>query len=61
MSNNRGHVNEVYILHMEVNNGNKSDITKKIEKNKVIQKWWIYYYEKSTLKRLGFNKPSSGL
>ena len=26
---------------MEVNNGNKSDSMKKIEK--VIQKWWIYY------------------
>ena len=31
-----------------------------IEK-KVIRKWWIYFDGKSTLKRFGFDKPSSGL
>ena len=30
-------------------------------KNQVIQKWWIYYEWKSTFKRFGFCKPSSGL
>ena len=45
---------------MEVNNGNKSDSMKKIEKQSN-QKWWIYYNGKSTLKRFSFNKPSSGL
>ena len=34
----------------KVNNGNKSDSMKKI----VIQKWWIYYNVKSTLRRFGF-------
>ena len=29
-------------------------------KNKVIQKWWIYYNGKSTLKRFGFCKTSLG-
>ena len=31
------------------------------DKNKVIQMWWIYHNGKSTLKRFGFGKPSSGL
>ena len=43
---------------MEVDNGNKK-IKKK--KNEVIWKCWIYYDRKWTLKRFGFNKPSSGL
>ena len=30
-------------------------------KNKVNQKWWTYYEEKSTLKCFSFNEPSSGL
>ena len=30
-------------------------------KNKLKQKWWIYYEGKSTLKRFGFNEPSSGI
>ena len=42
---------------LEVNNGNKSECMKK--KVKIIQKWWIYYYEMSTLKHFSFNKPSS--
>ena len=29
--------------------------------NKVIQKLWIYYEGKLTLKRFGFKEPSSGL
>ena len=45
---------------MEVYNEKESDtMEKKIGKQ--IQKLWIYYEEKSTLKRFGFNKPSSGL
>ena len=30
-------------------------------KKRKIQKWWIYFEGKSTLKRFGFNNPSSGL
>ena len=30
-------------------------------KTKEIQKWWIYYKGKSTLKVFGFNETSSGL
>ena len=44
---------------MEVNNEEKSDNMEKIEKQ-VIQKWWIYYEGKSTLKCFSFNEPSSG-
>ena len=29
----------------------------RIQRNKVIQKWWIYYDGKLTLKCFGFNKP----
>ncbi len=31
------------------------------EKNKIIQKWWIYYNGKLKLKCFSFSKPSSGL
>ena len=30
-------------------------------KNKVIQKWWIYFEGKLTLKCFGLDEPSSGL
>ena len=30
-------------------------------KNKMNQKWWIYYKGKFTLKCFGFNESSSGL
>ena len=33
----------------------------KKKKNKVIQRWWIYYEGKSTLKRFCLSEPSSGL
>ena len=50
----------IWYTYMEVNNGNESDNMKKIEKQS-IQKWWIYYKVKLTLKCFSFRKPSSGL
>ena len=42
-------------------NGKETDSMEKNLKNKVIQKWWVYYKRKSPLKRFGFTEPSSGL
>ena len=46
-------------ISIELNYGNKSDSSKKIEKN-VFQEWWIYLLMvKSILKCFGYIKPSS--